>query len=51
MQAVARILSKNLAETEFEEKPMEPGMKKALELYSVKKISVTSKKYIMEGDL
>jgi len=48
MKAKMHILGKELAETEFKPSPLEKGMSKSLELYTVRKIPVIKKKFIME---
>jgi uncharacterized protein len=51
MKAVMRIMGKNLAETDFLAGPVEPDMQLSTELFAVKKLSMQSRKYVMEGDL
>jgi hypothetical protein len=51
MQATMKILPGNLAETEFVDAPIEPGMKKSLELYTVRKLAVKTTKFVMEAGL
>lgn len=51
MKAVMRITGKNLAETDFLATPPEPGMQQGTELFAVKKLSMQSRKFLMEGDL
>jgi len=48
MKANMTLRGGEVAETEFEDSPIEKGMKKALEMYKVKKMSVTSTKFLME---
>jgi hypothetical protein len=51
MKATMKIMPGNLAETEFVDAPLEPGMKKSLELYTVRKLAVKTTKFIMEAGL
>ena len=51
MKATIKVLSKTLAETEFSESPLHQGMSKSVELFAARLISVSSKKFIMDGDL
>jgi hypothetical protein len=51
MKATMKIMPGNLAETEFFDAPIEPGMKKSLELYTVRKLAVKTTKFIMEAGL
>ena len=51
MKASMKIMQGNIAETDFFDAPLEPGMKKSLELYSVRKLAVMTTKYIMEAGL
>jgi hypothetical protein len=51
MKATMKIMPGNLAETEFVDAPIEPGMKKSLELYTVRKLAVKTTKFIMEAGL
>jgi len=48
MKANMRIRGGGIAETEFIDAPIEPGMKKSLEIYMVRKLSLTTAKFIME---
>jgi hypothetical protein len=48
MKAAMEIGGGNIAETDFIEAPLETGMKKSLEAYRVKKLSLTTTKFIME---
>jgi hypothetical protein len=48
MKANMTLKGEAVAETEFEDSPFEKNMEKALELYKIKKISVTSAKFLME---
>lgn len=51
MRANMKIRSGNLAETGFEDSPIESGMNHALEIYTARKLSVTSTKFVMEFGL
>jgi hypothetical protein len=51
MQAEMEIKSDTSAETDFVDAPLQKGMKKALEMYAVKKIAVGSQKCLMEFGL
>ncbi len=51
MKAVMRIIGKNLAETDFLTEPAESDMQLSTELFAVKKLSMQSRKYVMEGEL
>ncbi|MBF0288548.1 MAG: DUF432 domain-containing protein [SAR324 cluster bacterium] len=46
--AMMEIRSKEVAETDFDELPPAEGMKKSIEVFHAKKLSVSSKKYLME---
>ncbi|MFC1819805.1 DUF432 domain-containing protein [Thermodesulfobacteriota bacterium] len=48
MKAKMKITGKGLAETEFIDSPLESGMKKSLEIYVVKKLSLATPKFVME---
>lgn len=48
MKAKMRIKGRDIAETDFEDSPLEPGMKKALEIYTLSKLSMTDTKFLME---
>lgn len=48
MKAVMKVLSKNLAETDFIDSPLKEGMKKSLELYTTRKLPVVATKFVME---
>ena len=48
MKAKMRIEGASLAETEFIDSPLESGMKKSLEIYMVRKLSLATTKFIME---
>jgi hypothetical protein len=45
--AEMRIVDKGMAETEFAGSPLEKGMTKAVETYSLSRVSMTSTKFIM----
>ncbi len=51
MIAEMRILNKTLAETDFVDAPLKPGMKKSIELYTAREIPVIKKGYLMEWGL
>ncbi|HDS45220.1 MAG TPA: DUF432 domain-containing protein [Methanomicrobia archaeon] len=51
MRATMKILLRNLAETTFTDEPLERGMTKSLELYTVRKLQVPLTKFIMEAGL
>jgi len=49
--ATMNILSANLAETDFVDAPLRPGMVKSVELYTARKIPVINRGYLMEWGL
>lgn len=51
MKAKMKILGEEMAETDFVDQPLKEGMKKSLEIYRTKKISVIGPKFMMEGGL
>jgi hypothetical protein len=51
MKASMKIVNGSIAETDFFDAPLEPGMKKSLELYTVRQPVVTTTKFIMEAGL
>ncbi|MGB3974840.1 MAG: DUF432 domain-containing protein [bacterium] len=51
MKATMRITGKNIAETDFEDMPSEQGLQRSTELFAVKRLSMVSRKFVMEGDL
>jgi len=51
MKANINIKTKETAETEFIDTPLQKGMKKSLEIYASRKISVVKPKFIMEFGL
>lgn len=51
MKAFMKILPGKLAETDFVDAPLRSGMKKSLELYTVRKLAVKTTKFIMEAGL
>lgn len=51
MRARMGILGTNIAETEFVDSPLKPGMKKAIESYRVSKMAITDAAYVMEMGL
>jgi hypothetical protein len=50
-KASVNISSQRVAETHFIAKPLKPGMNKALELYTARKMPVVGKKFVMEWGL
>lgn len=48
MKANIKILGEEMAETYFIQSPIKTGMKKSLELYTVRKLSVQSTRFVME---
>ncbi|MBN1551322.1 DUF432 domain-containing protein [bacterium] len=50
MSATMKITGKQIAETDILDKPREKGLHKSIELYSLKLLSVASKKFVMEGE-
>ena len=51
MRGTLKIKGPSMAETEFQEFPPEAGMTRALDLYTAKKLSVSSTKFVMEFGL
>lgn len=51
MKATMRITGKNGAETDFEDMSSEQELQRSTELFAVKRLSVVSRKFVMEGDL
>ena len=51
MRATMKIMHGHNAETDFIDAPLEAGMTKAMELYTAKKIQVTTTKFVMEVGL
>jgi len=51
MKASMKVIQGTIAETDFVDAPLEQGMKKSLELYTVRKLAVTTTKFIMEAGL
>ena len=51
MKATMKIMSGRSAETDFVDTPLEEGMKKSLELYTVRKLPVVTTKFVMEVGL
>lgn len=47
MRATMKIVHKHNAETDFIDAPLEEGMTKAMELYTAKKLQVTTTKFVM----
>lgn len=48
MKAKMKIMRGKMAETDFFDSPLETGMKKSLELYTVRKVAITTTKFVME---
>ncbi len=51
MRATMELGSKNMAETDFSDSPLVSGMKKAVKLYTTRKVPITGKKMIMRWGL
>jgi hypothetical protein len=51
MKATMKIMSGRSAETDFVDAPLENGMKKSLELYTVRRLPVVAPKFVMEVGL
>jgi len=51
MRATMKITTKTTAETDFVDSPLEKNMLKSLELYTIKKIPIMSKKFVMREGL
>ena len=51
MKAEMKIRTGDIAETDFEDAPLESNMTNALEIYTARKLSVTSPKFVMEFGL
>ena len=51
MKATMEIRAGDIAETEFIDDPLEPEMKKSLEVYRVKKLSLATTKFVMESGI
>lgn len=51
MKAKMKIMRGKMAETDFFDSPLETGMKKSLELYTVRKVAVTTTKFVMEAGI
>jgi len=51
MRASMKIMPRRLAETEFLDAPLVPGMTKSLELYPARKLPVVPMKFVMEAGL
>ena len=51
MRATMKIVHKHNAETDFINAPLEEGMTKAMELYTAKKLQITTTKFVMEVGL
>lgn len=51
MKATMKIRSGGIADTGFRDSPIEEGMTHALEIYTARKLSITSKEFVMEFGL
>lgn len=51
MKASMTLRGGHIAETDFVNAPLKEGMNKSLEVYTVKKLSVTTTKFVMEYGL
>ena len=51
MKATMKIRNGGIADTNFRDSPIEKGMRNALEIYAVRKLSITSKEFVMEFGL
>lgn len=51
MKGMMKIRSGSVAETDFVDVPMEQGMTNAIEVYTARKLSITSKEFVMEFGL
>lgn len=51
MKASINLKTRNRAETDFLDSPLKKGMKKSLEVYATRKMSLTAPKFIMEFGL
>jgi len=51
MKASMNLKTRNRAETDFLDSPLKKGMKKSLEVYAARKMSITAPKFIMEFGL
>jgi hypothetical protein len=51
MKATMKIMNGNVAETDFTDAPLEEGMEKSVELYTARKLPITSTKFMMEKGL
>ncbi len=51
MKANMKIMKGKIAETDFFDSPLETGMKKSLELYTVRKVAITTTKFVMEAGI
>ena len=51
MKAVMRIRSGAIADTDFRDSPIEEGMTNALEIYTARRLSITSQEFVMEFGL
>lgn len=51
VKGTMKIINDGIAETDYLETPLEKGMRKSLEVYSIKMTSISTKRFIMEGGL
>lgn len=51
MKAKMKIMRGKMAEADFFDSPLETGMKKSLELYTVRKVAITTTKFVMEAGI
>ena len=51
MKATMKIRSGSIADTDFRDSPIEEGMTNAFEMYTARKLSITSKEFVMEFGL
>ncbi|HNV38544.1 MAG TPA: hypothetical protein PKJ46_05240, partial [Methanoculleus sp.] len=49
--ATMKIITTNMAETDFIDAPLLPGMTRSIELYTARKIPVINRGYLMEWGL
>lgn len=51
MKANMKIMKGKIAETDFFDSPLETGMKKSLELYTVRKVAIATTKFVMDAGI
>jgi len=51
MKSELKLMGKGSAETDFIDSPLEKGMENSLELYTARKLAITTSKFMMEGGL